>query len=273
MTKLAVIGCGNMATAIVEGLIDSGWDAAQMRLTTRRPEHAKQLAERLGATATSNVEAVKGADIVLVAVKPVDVPKVLREISPTMSPDAIVVSVAVGLPTDLLEKNLPDGTAVVRVLPNTPSALGYGMAVLCGGKNASEAQIKIVEEMLGSVGKTLVLAEKYLNLAGAISGSGTGYLFYIAEAIVEAGVTFGLTRADAQLLTAQSLFGASAMLANGEHPTMMREAVTSPGGTTAAAVRKLENRGVKAAFLDAIEACTDRSFALAELAAEESSNN
>lgn len=277
--NIGVIGVGHMAGAIVEGLVKAGWDSSKMSLTTRTPANAQRLAEKVGAKATSNIEAAFGADLVIVAVKPVDVVSVLAEIRPALERnladgvETTLVSVAVGLPTDLLEAQVPSGIGVVRVLPNTPCALGLGMAVICPGKNCGETQLGLAVELFDAIGKTLVTDEKYLNIAGALSGSGTGYLFYVAEAMVEAAVTLGLGRKDAQLLTSQGLLGAASLLAEGGHPGQLREAVTSPGGTTAAAFREFEKAGMRAAFLAGIEACTERSAALAEIAAKSCAGN
>jgi pyrroline-5-carboxylate reductase len=183
-----------------------------------------------------------------------------------LRPGQLVVSLAAGIPTEAMEAAVPDGVAVVRTMPNTPSHLGEGMTVVAGGASASDDDVADAVALMRTVGDVAVVPEKHVDAAAAISGSGPAYVFYVAEALVEAGVHLGLPRTTASQLVTQTLAGSSLLLREtGEHPAVLREQVTSPGGTTAAALRVLESAAVRAAFLDATRANRDRSR---EIAAE-----
>jgi pyrroline-5-carboxylate reductase len=188
----------------------------------------------------------------------------LAEISPFINPKALVISLAAGITTSFIESRLAQGTAVVRVMPNTPALVDEGMSALTAGEHCTDAGLATAEKLLGAVGKTVIVPEKYQDAVTAISGSGPAYIFYVVEAMIEAGVVLGLPRATAHDLVVQTVVGAATMLREtGEHPTVLRENVTSPAGTTAAALRELDDHKVRAAFVTAMEAARDRSQQLA----------
>jgi pyrroline-5-carboxylate reductase len=172
---------------------------------------------------------------------------------------------AAGIPTTFLESHLPDGVPVVRVMPNTPALVDEGMAAIAAGAHCDDAHLTIVEELLASTGRVLRIAERHMDAVTAISGTGPAYIFFVVEAMIEAGVHLGLPRATATDLVVQTVVGSAKMLREtGAHPVVLREQVTSPAGTTAAALRELEIHKVRAAFLAALEAARDRSAELAE---------
>ncbi|WP_262850236.1 pyrroline-5-carboxylate reductase [Mumia quercus] len=260
MSTVAVVGAGAMGEAIVSGMLARGWAPADLVLAVRRPEHAEALRSSYGVEVTDAVTAAAKADVVLVGVKPYDVHGVLTEIGPRLRPDALVVSLAVGLTTARLESALPEGTPVARVMPNTPAQVGAGVSVISPGAYCDDAQLGVVEEIMSAVGSVVRLPEHLQDAAGAISGSGPAYVFLAIEALIEAGVHLGLPRTTSTELAVQTFVGASRLAAEtGEHPAVLRERVTSPGGTTAAALAELEARGIRAAFLSATRAARDRS--------------
>ena len=260
---VAVLGAGVMGEALLSGLVRAGRRVDELLVTERRAERAAQLTERYGVQVVSNVEAVKRADTVVLVVKPQDMGTLLEEIAPFVRPDQLVVSLAAGITTGFVEARLPDGVAVVRVMPNTPALVDEGMAAISPGSHCDDAHLRVAEELLRSTGQVIRVPEKQQDAVTAISGSGPAYVFYVVEAMIEAGVHMGLPRATASELVVQTLVGSAKLLREtGEHPTVLRERVTSPGGTTAAALRLLEDGKVRADFLAAIEAARDRSRAL-----------
>jgi len=185
---------------------------------------------------------------------------VLDDLAPLLDPGSLVVSLCAGLPTALYERRLAEGVPVVRVMPNTPMLVGEAMSAISAGKHATPEHLSVVEELLSHVGKVVRVPESQQDAVTALSGSGPAYFFYLVEAMIDAGILLGLPRALAGQLIIQSAVGAAKMLAeSGEHPVILREAVTSPAGTTINAIRELENHGVRAALLAAIEAARDRS--------------
>jgi pyrroline-5-carboxylate reductase len=189
---------------------------------------------------------------------------VLEELAPHVHSGQTVVSLAAGITTQFIESRLAAGVPVVRVMPNTPALVDEGMAAISPGAHCDDEHLAVAEGMLRSVGKVVRLPEKHQDAVTAISGSGPAYIFYVVEAMIEAGVLLGLPRATATELVVQTLVGAGKMLKEtGEHPTVLRENVSSPAGTTVAALRALEDHKVRAAFLTAMEAARDRSRELA----------
>lgn len=263
MPVVAVLGAGVMGETLLSGLIRAGRRVDDLLISERRPERAEELTARYGVEVVGNAEAARRADILLLVVKPQDMPAVLAEIAAVVRPDALVVSLAAGVRTKDLEAALPEGTSVVRVMPNTPALVDEGMAALSPGAHCSTEQLKTAESIMQAVGRTVLVAEQQQDAITAISGSGPAYLFFVVEAMIEAGVHLGLPRAMSTELVVQTAYGAATMLREtGEHPVVLREQVTSPGGTTAAALRELEVHRVRAAFLSAMQAARDRSEAL-----------
>ncbi|ARF79799.1 pyrroline-5-carboxylate reductase [Kitasatospora aureofaciens] len=262
--KIAFLGTGKIGEALLSGLLRAGKAPSDVLVTARRPERAAELTDRYGVVAVSNAEAAKLADTLILAVKPQDMGTLLEELAPHISPDRLVISAAAGVPTAWFEERLAAGTPVVRVMPNTPVLVDEGMSVISGGSHAREEHLARAEEIFSSVGKALRLPESQQDAATALSGSGPAYFYFLVEAMTDAGILLGLPRQVAHDLIVQSAIGASVMLRDsGEHPVKLREAVTSPAGTTIAAIRELENHGVRAALLGALEAARDRSRELA----------
>ena len=261
---VAILGVGVMGSTLLSGLIRSGRDAADLVITGRNVERAEELASTYGVRRMSNVDAALGADTLVLVVKPQDMGGLLAEIRGHVRPGALVVSLAAGITTGFLEERLPAGTAVVRVMPNTPALVDEGMAAISPGQHCDEVHLSEAEELLRSCGKVLRIAEKHQDAVTAISGSGPAYIFYVVEAMIEAGVLLGMPRATSTELVVQTLYGAATMLKEtGQHPTVLREQVSSPGGTTMAALRQLDDHKVRAAFVTAMEAAAERSKALA----------
>ncbi|MER7580036.1 pyrroline-5-carboxylate reductase [Kitasatospora sp. NPDC097691] len=262
--KIAFLGTGKIGEALLSGLLRAGKSPADVLVTARRPERAAELAARYGVVAVSNTEAAKLADTLILAVKPQDMGTLLEELAPHVGADRLVISAAAGVPTAWFEERLAAGTPVVRVMPNTPVLVDEGMSVISGGSHATEEHLARTEEIFSSVGKALRLPESQQDAATALSGSGPAYFYFLVEAMTDAGILLGLPRQVAHDLIVQSAIGASVMLRDsGEHPVKLREAVTSPAGTTISAIRELENHGVRAALLAALEAARDRSRELA----------
>ncbi|MFJ1793732.1 pyrroline-5-carboxylate reductase [Kitasatospora griseola] len=262
--KIAFLGTGKIGEALLSGLLRAGADPADVMVTARRRERATELADRYGVATATNAEAAKLADTLILAVKPQDMGTLLDELAEHVAADKLIVSAAAGIPTAWFEDRLAPGTPVVRVMPNTPVLVDEGMSVISGGSHATEAHLERTEAIFRSVGKALRVPESQQDAATALSGSGPAYFYFLVEAMIDAGILLGLPRQVAHELIVQSAIGASVMLRDsGEHPVKLREAVTSPAGTTIAAIRELENHGVRAALLGALEAARDRSRELA----------
>lgn len=264
MSQTAIIGAGVMGETLLSGLVRAGRRVDNLLVGEKRPERVAELEERYGVVVTSNTEAADKADTVALVVKPQDMGEVLDEIAPVLRSGQLVVSLAAGITTTFIEARVPEGVAVVRVMPNTPALVDEGMAAIAPGTHCDDAHLAEVEQLMASTGKVLRVPERQMDAVTAISGSGPAYLFYVVEAMIEAGVHLGLPRATATDLVVQTVVGSATMLREtGTHPVVLREQVTSPGGTTAAALRELEVHKVRAAFLAALEAARDRSRALA----------
>ena len=258
---LAVVGGGRMGEAIVAGLLAAGTLDAD-RIAVAEPAAARRdVFERHGVrTASDAHDIVAGAEIVLLAVKPQVIDAVLAHLADDLDPGAIVVSIAAGITTARLESLLAERTAVVRVMPNTPAMVGAGMAIVSGGREASDEQVERVRALFEAIGATLVLDERYQDAATAISGSGPAYAAIIIDALAAAGVRQGLPRDVAQRLAIETLRGTGELLArSGMHPAELVDAVSSPGGTTIAAVEALEAGGLRSAIFDAVAAATARA--------------
>ncbi|AXI78932.1 pyrroline-5-carboxylate reductase [Peterkaempfera bronchialis] len=261
---VAVLGAGKIGEALVSGLLRAGQAPADVLVTARRPERAAELHRRYGVEAVSNEQAAKAADTLILTVKPQDMGALLDELAPHVPADRLVVSGAAGVPTGWFEQRLAPGTPVVRVMTNTPVLVDEAMSVISAGAHATEEHLRRTEEIFRHVGRTVRVPESQQDAATALSGSGPAYFYLLVEAMTDAGILLGLPRTVAHDLIVQSAIGASVMLRDsGEHPVKLREAVTSPAGTTIAAIRELENHGVRAAFLAALEAARDRSRELA----------
>lgn len=259
--QVAVMGGGVMGEALLGALLTAGWSPEQVEVTEHATARADELARRYAVrTGASNADAAARADVVLVAVKPNVVGAVLEEIAPALRGGALVASVAAGLPIAFYEQRLPAGTPVVRVMPNTPAVVGKGASAIAAGTHATEGHLVLVEKLLAATGLVVRVAEKDLDAVTAISGSGPAYAFYLVDAMAEAGVLLGLTRDLATRLAVATVEGAAALAAqSGDHPVVLRERVSSPGGTTVAAVAELDAHGVRAGVVAAARAAAERS--------------
>jgi len=263
MTTIAILGAGKIGEAMLAGLIAAGRTPDSLMFTERYPDRVAELTARYGVRGVDTDEAAKQADVLIVAVKPQDIDPLLQALSDMITPGTLVVSLCAGLPTSLYERHLPAGTPVVRVMPNTPMLVGEAMSAISAGSHARPEHLQLVEDLLSTVGKVVRVPETQQDAVTALSGSGPAYFFFLVEAMIDAGILLGLPRAVSTELIIQSAVGAAAMLRDsGEHPVILREAVTSPGGTTIAAIRELENHRVRAALLAAIEAAAIRSAEL-----------
>ncbi|WP_026425833.1 pyrroline-5-carboxylate reductase [Actinokineospora inagensis] len=257
---IAVLGAGKIGEALLSGLLHGGRQADELLFTERSAGRAAQLTDTYGIDAVDVPTAAKTADVLVVAVKPQDIDPLLDDLAAAVPAQTLIVSLCAGLPTSLFERRLPAGVPVVRVMPNTPMLVGKAMSAISPGKHATSAHLAVVEEILSVVGKVVRVPESQQDAVTALSGSGPAYFFFLVEAMIDAGILLGLPRAVAEKLIIQSAVGAAAMLQEtGEHPVNLREAVTSPAGTTIMAIRELERHGVRAALLAAIEAARDRS--------------
>lgn len=265
--SVAILGAGAMGELLAGGLLRAGWAPDELSLAVRRPERADQLRERLGVLATLDArEAAAGRRVLVVAVKPRDVPTLLDSIADTVDSDQVVVSFAAGVTTSSIERRLGD-VPVVRAMPNTPAQVDLAVTALCYGTSCDDDARQAATAVLEAVGKTVVLDEPLLDPVTAVSGTGPAYVFLLAEALTDAAIREGLPRHAAEFLVDETLRGAGALLADLDvSPSKLRAQVTSPGGTTAAAMHVLEERGFRALVEDAVRAAAIRSR---ELGAEE----
>ncbi|MEX2458742.1 MAG: pyrroline-5-carboxylate reductase [Actinomycetota bacterium] len=265
--KVAFLGGGKMGEALISGLLRGGGRSAEeIMVTVRREERAQELGERYGVqTSLSNPEAAEWADVLMLSVKPQDMEQLLEQLGGSVTGESLVVSIAAGIRTGFIEKRLPDGVPVVRVMSNVAVAVDEAMSAISAGTHAEDKHLAIAEELLTSVGKVIRLAETYQDGVTALSGSGPAYFFLLAEAMIDSGILLGMPRDVATDLIVQTMVGSAKMLRDtGKHPVELREMVTSPGGTTIVAIKHLEQAGIRAAFLNAIDAARDRSAELAK---------
>ena len=264
--KVAFLGGGKMSETLLSGLIRAGRQPGELMATCRREERAQELSDRYGVQATlSNANACSWADTLVLTVKPQDMERLCEQIASEVTEDQLVVSVAAGIRTSFIERRLRAKVPVVRVMSNVPVLVDEAMSVVAAGKRAEDKHLAVAEDLLGSVGHVIRLAEQHLDAVTATSGSGPAYFFLLAEAMIDACILLGLSRDVASELIVQTMVGSAKMLRDtGRHPVELREMVTSPGGTTIAAIRELEQAGVRAAFLNAIDAAAKRSAELAK---------
>ena len=264
--KIAILGAGRIGESLISGLLSSGWrEPSEVAATSRRAERVADLRERYGIDATlSNHDAAAGAALVVIAVKPQDIEGLLGEVGTLILPEQTVLSIAAAIPTARIESRLSDGVPVVRAMPNTPSTVHEGIAGLCAGAHAGDEHLDLAEEALSHLGAVVRVPEQAMDAITAVSGSGPAYFALLAEAMIEAGILLGLSREISTQLVVQTMLGTAKQLRDEKmHPVELREMVTSPGGTTIAAIRELEIAGVRAAFLNAIQAAMVRARELA----------
>ncbi len=259
---IAFIGAGNMAEALVKGLLRAGVAAPQEILCTdRRPERGPELVKAYGVRFTQdNLAAVREAGVIVLSVKPQVMEKVLAEVGPALDAGKLVVSIAAGIPIAALERQVGHGVRVIRTMPNTPALVGAGATALSPGEHATEADLAQAKALFDAIGMTVVVDEPLLDAVTGLSGSGPAYIFLIIEALADGGVKAGLARAQAQSLAAQTVFGSAKLLIEtGEHPGRLKDQVTSPGGTAIAGLHTLEAGGLRTTLMNAVEAATERS--------------
>ncbi len=265
--KIAFLGAGNMAEALIKGLLRAKTSRADDLLATvRRPERGADLASRYGVSiGTDNVAAATEADVVVLSVKPQAMAKLLSVVAPTIDHRKLVVSVAAGVPIAALERKLGAGARIVRAMPNTPALVGAGACALSGGEHATPADLELASALFAAVGTTTVVDEALLDAVTGLSGSGPAYIFLIIEALSDAGVKVGLPRYTALSLAAQTVLGSAKLLIEtGTHPGSLKDQVTSPGGTAIAGLHTLEAGGLRTTLMNAVEAATRRAKELGE---------
>src|SRR5918912_2295225 len=265
--RVAILGAGTIGESLVAGLLSAGWRAPEEIVATgRREERLAELAERFGIRTTlSNQEAVAGAALIVIAVKPQDFDVLLGEIGGLLDPGQTVLSVAAAIPTAAIEQRIARDVPVVRAMPNAPATVHEGIAGLCAGAHAGDEHLAVAEDVLSHLGAVVRVPDHAMDAVTAVSGSGPAYFALLAEAMVEAGILLGLSREISTRLVVQTMLGTVKRLRDEHiHPVELREAVTSPGGTTIRAIRELEQAGVRAAFLNAVQAAMRRARELAE---------
>lgn len=267
---ISFLGCGSMNGAILTGLLAAGLPPAQVTATVRSPEKAADLARRhavsvLSSTVDPNANRVAAgeADVVLLGVKPVGTLDLAREISATLKPGTVVISVAAAISIEMLEAALPAGQPVIRSMPNTPSSLGRGVLSISAGTTATRELMEQARNILEAAGTVVEIPEEQVDALSAVSGSGPAYAFYLAEAMAAAGVKLGLDENLARLLANQTVAGAGFMLAeDGADATALRRAVTSPNGTTERAIATFDERGLPDIVAAGARAAADRAAAI-----------
>ncbi|HEY2639522.1 MAG TPA: pyrroline-5-carboxylate reductase [Streptosporangiaceae bacterium] len=266
---IAILGAGQMGEALISGLLRAGVvSPVELVAAARRSDRAQELRDAHGIEVLSAAAAAGRAQTLVITVKPQDMGALLDEISPAVTPDKLVISVAAGITTAFIGRKLTGEVPVVRVMSNTPVLVDEAMSVISPGSHATEEHLRRAEQLLSPVGKVLRIPESQQDAATALSGSGPAYVYFLVEAMVDAGILLGMPRATALAMVKQAVYGAATMLRDsGEHPVLLREAVTSPGGTTINAIRELEKHGVRAAVLAAIEAASDRGRELGAISA------
>lgn len=258
--SITIIGAGVMGETILSGLLRSGISSDEIVIAERRAERVAELTQQYAVECRDIVPSVSDASTVLLVVKPADIAGVLTEISAELTPGALIISLAAGITTSFMEQHLPAGTAVARVMPNTPALLEQGMSVISPGANCTPEHVAQAEHLLGTVGRVLVVPESDQDAVTAISGSGPAYIFYIAEAMIAAGESLGMSHDISVELVTQTIFGAATMLRQtNDAPEILRQRVSSPGGTTVAAINTLDELGVREAFEKAMHAARNRS--------------
>jgi pyrroline-5-carboxylate reductase len=265
--KIGFLGAGRMATALARGFIQAGLTSPEQVVASDPFETARQAMQREAGVKTvpANPEVVKFASVLVLAVKPDQVPSVLAEIQSTFSPNHLLISIAAGVPLARMENALPAGARVVRVMPNTPALVGASATGFALGKAARPDDAALVERLFSSVGVALPVKESLLDAVTGLSGSGPAYVFLMIEALSDGGVAAGLPRDVATRLAAQTLLGsARLLLESGQHPGALKDMVTSPGGTTIEGLHELEKAGVRGALINAVRAATEKSKKLGQ---------
>lgn len=259
--KIGVIGGGKMGGALIEGILKARLvESRELIVSDTDRLRLEELKKKFAChTATSNKKAAE-AEVVILAVKPQMIGEVIDDIAQTVKPSTLLISIAAGISTSFIEKRLGKEGRVIRAMPNTPAMIGEGVTALSGGKKVTEEDINKARQIFDAVGKTVVVKEDLMDAVTGLSGSGPAYVFTVVEALADGGVQMGLDRATARLLATQTVLGAAKLiLSSGLHPAELKDMVTSPGGTTIAGLRALEEGKIRAALMSAVEAATRRS--------------
>lgn len=259
--SIGFIGAGNMAEAMIRGLLrGKDFAPAEVRASGPREERMRELRDGYGIETTTDNKVPAKCQIVVLSVKPQILSRVLDEVADTISADALVISIAAGVPVAAIQARLATGTRVVRAMPNTPALVDAGATAIAGGEHARETDLADAKRIFDAIGITVILEESQLDAVTGLSGSGPAYVFLILEALSDGGVKVGLSRRTAQLLAAQTVFGAAKLLIEtNEHPGRLKDMVTSPGGTAITGLHTLEHGGVRTTLMNAVEAATRRS--------------
>jgi pyrroline-5-carboxylate reductase len=264
--KVAILGAGKMGGILLQAFLKSKvLEPEQIAATVQHEDRAAQLSAQWGVEVTTdNVSAVRGADLILIGVKPINVPDLVREIRPALDTEKLLISFAASVKTASIEEAADLDIAVVRAMPNTPSALGAGIAALTRGRFATERQLHIASFLFETVGRTVIVDEKHMDAVTGLSASGPAFIYIILESLAEAGVKVGLPRDVATLLAAQTTFGAAKMvLETGYHPALLKDAVTTPGGCTIDGILELEEGGLRVTLIKAVMRAAHRARELA----------
>lgn len=264
--SVAVLGAGKMGGILLQAFLKENLFAPeQIHATVAHVERALALSSQWGVNvSTDNLDAAKRADLILVGVKPFQVPELIKEISPALTPAKTVVSFAASVKTQAIEAAAGMDLGVIRAMPNTPSALGAGVAALCRGRFVSEQQMELAQRIFATVGRTVIVDEKHMDAVTGLSGSGPAYVYIIIEALAEAGVKVGLPRDVATQLAAQTAYGSAKMvLETGYHPALLKDAVTTPAGCTIDGILELEEGGLRVTLIKAVMRATERARQLA----------
>ncbi|HZQ43139.1 MAG TPA: pyrroline-5-carboxylate reductase [Acidobacteriaceae bacterium] len=268
--RVAVLGAGKMGGILLQAFVRTGlFPAQQIAATVAHELRAEALSKQFGlAVTTDNRRAVEGADIVLLAVKPTQVIQLVREVSPSLKPGALVISIAASVKTAAIEEALGGAggaeAAVIRAMPNTPAMLGAGITALCRGRFVTDEQLGLAQQIFSTVGRTVVVDERHMDAVTGLSGSGPAFLYIILESLAEAGVNVGLPREIATQLAAQTAYGAAKMvLETGSHPALLKDEVTTPAGCTVDGILELEEGGLRVTLIKAVKRATERARELA----------
>ena len=265
--RIAILGAGKMGGILLQAFLKNNLLAPdQILATVQHPERALALSAQFGVEVTTdNLEAASQADVILLGVKPIQVPALVELIRPALTPSKLVLSIAASVKTRSIEDAAGCELAVIRAMPNTPAMIAAGVTALCAGRFVSEAQMAIAQRIFSTVGRTVVVDEKHMDAVTGLSGSGPAFLYIIIEALAEAGVNVGLPRDVATLLAAQTTYGSARMvLETGYHPALLKDQVTTPAGCTVDGILELEEGGLRVTLIKAVKRATQRAKELAQ---------
>ncbi len=258
--KIGFVGAGNMGQAILKGLINSGISQSDLVAITKTVESSQKIASDFRVNSSNQIEEIKDCDVVFIGVKPQNITEVLPEIKKSLKDNALLISLAVGIKTENLEKTFENNVKVIRAMPNTPALVGKGVTGLAKGKNATDKDLEIAQKLFSSVGKVVVVDENLIDVIAAASGSGPAYYFYVTEAITQAAIELGLSKDVAEVIVNNTFIGSAHLFENSsEKISELRNKVTSPKGTTLAALENLDQNNFKEIWKKALQAAINRA--------------